>query len=500
MPSEITFSEDQQLALLGHAISTPRVLEAMVAIGIPKTLFSKASPQIVYGALEKFVNTFHRCPTLAELKSGDLQRDEPKIVESTMKVIEQSQAKKELIALPAIYDDIIRWYTGGILVQSLTETADLWNKKNQDGAITKIHDLSSRLNHITRNGLSATVRQSDQWLDVSIERQKSMGSKLIQTGISFIDDAMVGLRPDALLTIASRTGIGKTEALTCMALNIASQGKRPAYFALEAGEAEIESRMRYPFVLKNYNADKSISHKSIDYVAWYNNQYPELAKYEPTKEQLANKLKNVWMLYKKSSHYGVKQLEKDIMSIVNDVDVIIIDHLHYLDKDGQDENTGLQNIIAKIRDINLAIDKPVILACHVRKNQDRRKDRPLISELDDLHGSSDISKVSTAVFTLSQMAEIEEDKAPVTQLLNGGYGKPTLFKFLKSREGGPSRTAYTGVGFYDKGTYKKEYVIGKLSSFDQNWSPIEKVNAPIWATNAIDIPKERSMTPYKGTI
>src|ERR1700690_56405 len=497
MSNDITFSEDQQLALLGHAISTPRVLEAMVSIGIPKTLFSKASPQKVYGALEKFINTFHRCPTLTELKSGDLQRDEPLIVESTMKVIEQSQAKKDLISLPAIYDDIIRWYMGGLLVESITETANLWNKKNQDGAIAKIHDLSSKLNHITRHGLSASVQQSDKWLDISIARQKSMGSKLIQTGISFIDDALVGLRPDALLTMASRTGVGKTEILTCMALNIAAQGKRPAYFALEAGEAEIESRMRFPFVLKNYNADKSVPHKSIDYVAWYNNQYPELEKYEPTKEQLADKLKNIWMLYKKSSHYGVKQLEKDIMSIVNDVDVIIIDHLHYLDKDGQDENTGLQNIIAKIRDINLAIDKPVILACHVRKSQDRRKERPLMSELDDLHGSSDISKVSTAVFTLSQMAEIDEGKAPVTQLLDGGYGKPTLFKFLKSREGGPSRTAFAGVGFYDKGVYKKEYVMGKLSSFDQIWSPIEATNAPLWAKNAIDIPKERSLIPYK---
>lgn len=491
MASQITFSEDQQLALLGHAISTPRVLETMVSIGITKTLFSKASPQKVYGAMEKFMNTFHRCPTIEELKSGELQRDEPKVVESTMRVIEQSQAKKSLIALPAIFDDVIEWYTGGILVSSLTETADLWNKKNQVAAIEKIHDLSSKLNHITRNGLSASVQHSDKWLDVSIQRQKNMGSKLIQTGISFIDDALVGLRPDALLTIASRTGIGKTEALTCMALNIASQGKRPAYFALEAGTAEIESRMRFPFILKNYNADKSVSHKSIDYVAWYNNQYPELEKYEPTKEQLADKLKNIWMLYKKSSHYGVKQLEKDIMSIVNDVDVIIIDHLHYLDKDGQDENTGLQNIIAKIRDINLAIDKPVILACHVRKNQDRRKDRPLIPELDDLHGSSDISKVSTAVFTLAQMAEIDEGNAPVAQLLSGGYGKPTLFKFLKSREGGPSRTAFTGVGFYDKGIYKREYVIGKLSSFDQNWNPTESANAPIWAKNAIDIPKVR---------
>ena len=489
--SDITFSEDQQLALLGHAITTPRVLEAMVAIGIPSSLFSKASPQKVYAALEKFVNTYHRCPTLEELRSGDLRRDEPQVVESTMKVIEASMSKKGLIALQSIYSDVIRWFTGSLVVGELTEAAKLWNKKDQDAVIEKIHELSSRLNHISRHGLSASVQQSDSWLEVAHERRVSMTGRLLKTGVTFIDDAMADLRPDSLLTIASRTGVGKTEILSGMALNIASQGFRPAYFALEAGQAEIESRLAFPFFLRNYNSDKTVQHKSIDYPAWYNGKYPELEKYKPSKEQLTDKLKNIWMLYKKSSHYGVKQLEKDIMSVVNDVNVIIIDHLHYLDYDGQEENTGLRNTIQKIRDINLAIDIPIILACHVRKNQDRRKDRPLISELDDLHGSSDISKVSTAVFTLAQMAEIDEDKAPVIQLVNAGYGKPTLFKFLKSREGGPSRTAYTGVGFYNKGVYRKEYVIGKLTSFDQKWDPVPKEATPDWAINAIEMPKPR---------
>jgi replicative DNA helicase len=488
---DITFSEEQQLALLGHAILTPRVLETMIAIGIPKTLFSKATPQKVYGALENFFNTYHRAPTVEELKNGELHRDEPKIVESTMSTIEGCMSKKTLISLPSIYGDVIRWKLGGVVISSLTDMANLWNKKDQDAVIDKIHTLSNQLNHITRNGLSATVQQSDKWLDVSIQRQNEIGPKLIETGVSYIDDALVGLRPDALLVVASRTGIGKTELLSRIALNVAKQNKKPAYFALEAGQAEIESRMRFPIVLRNYNADKTVQHKQIDYVAWYNNKYPDLIKYEPSKEQLSDAIKNIWMLYKKTSHYGIKQLEKDIMSIVNDVDIIIIDHLHYIDREGKDENSALQDIISRIRDINLAIDKPVILASHVRKNQEKRKDRALIPELDDIHGSSDISKVSTAVLTLAQMAEIEEDKAPVTQLLSGGYGKPTLFKFLKHREGGASRTAYTGVGFYDRGVYRKEYVVGKLSSYDQKWDPIPFENRPGWATSAIEMPKLR---------
>lgn len=485
---EITFSTEQQLALLGHAITTPKVLESMIAIGIPKKLFSDPNAQKIYGIMESFVSKHHRAPTVEELKSGELRRDEKRVVDSLLNTLDASVAKKDYIALETVYDDVVQWFTGGLIFNEFKELALIWNKKEQNLVKERIHELSNKLNHIERTGLSAYAKPSSDWFDEAIDYLDNIEGKLLFTGISFLDDSTSGIRPDDMLVITSRTGVGKTQVLNNIARSIAKTGKRIGHFALEAFKGEMELRILFQEVLRNYHADPNKPQLgTIDFRMWMAGQYPELKKYRPSKEQLKKDSDNILLLYKQTSKYTMKNLEKDMLSQANNVDLFIIDHLHYIDRDGKDENAAIQEAVQSIRDINLSLNKPVILAAHVRKQMERRKDRALIPEIEDIHGSSDTSKNSTIIFTLAQLFGIDEEKVPVKQLAGAGYGQPTIMKFVKDRISGSARTGYAAATFFTRGNYHKNYVLGELSNFDTEWRPVE--NRPVWAKNAIEMPK-----------
>jgi hypothetical protein len=193
---------------------------------------------------------------------------------------------------------------------------------------------------------------------------------------------------------------------------------------------------------------------------------------------------NLQTIYRKGGDYGVEELERDILRVAPSTDLIIVDHLHYVDVDGEDENQGVKKIVKKLRDLALGLGKPIILVAHMRKTPGG-KYAPLMPSLEDFHGSSDIIKIATTAIILGPCYNPKFFKPSMDQYeLDLQDTWATYMRIAKCRLDG-SRLRYTGVGFFDPqlGAYRDPYAVGQLVSNDCHWEPVAR--KPHWAKNGI---------------
>lgn len=500
---QFTFSKEAQHSLLGHVIQNQRTFDVLQHLELAKTpsgqdnskgLLHDPNDNRIFNSLVRFANKHHRIPTLNELKGGELAVDEKPIVMACMKAIDRALEYSKSIAIDTFFDDLISMKMGQVLAEGLQHSADTYNKKDIEGTVNKVQELARTLEHIKSNGLTAMTKLSSEWYDLSFERQEATPARLLYTGLSFIDEALYGLAPDDLMILTTYTGFGKSQIMMLMAYNIAESGKKVKLFSLEAGKTEVELRIRYWKMLENYyKTERGV----VDYAAWKRGLLPELKKFELDQNIIKKVLKNISITYKQSSQYTVEQLERDVMECAKEMDVILIDHLHYIDKGTkQSETEALSAIVRRIRDINLAIDRPVVLAAHIKKSQEARRFKTLLPSTDDIYGSGDISKTATIILTLAQTGDLDPTQMPTDDLRE--YGYPTLARYLKCRDHGASRTSFTLVPFFTRGSYAKHYTIGQTSKSDTIWNAIGEYKIPPWAKSCFEFkPKPKSDQPLK---
>jgi len=237
----------------------------------------------------------------------------------------------------------------------------------------------------------------------------------IKTGHYVIDDVFGGIKQSDVLLIGAKTGIGKTELCSEIAMHMAAKGKRVFMFALEAEDREIELRILF----KRLAAKSS---EKLIYKKWYDNQYKNL----PTKEALGETHFNNLNVYYREKDFTTEEFVRSTMAIKEKADIIIIDHIHYFDFEGKNENQELSRAVRKIRDMALLANIPIILVAHLRKEVGQAKEAKLIPDIDDFMGSSDLPKVCTKAIIMGQGRVIGDDI-------------PTLFYFPKFRQFGAAK-------------------------------------------------------------
>jgi len=490
----VTFSPEQQHALLGHLLQNQRVYDATSYLGYTDKLFYNANDQRIYAFVDKFWKRHHRYPTLTEVKTGELVQEKDEIVvRKTVEAIDRAITLSGSIGMDVVYQDLVTLKTSAMFVEALQNAEVSYNKQQVEEAIEKVREGLARIDHMSSLGLSAQARSGAEWYDIGIARVNATPERLLFTGISFLDEATCGLKPDDLMVVTSVTGYGKSQLMALMAYNMALQGRRVKLFALEAGKAEVETRIRFAKMLEIYYQRGGLG--PIDYVEWSRGLRPDLEAYEPDPTEIKQVLSRVNITYKQTSKYGMEQLERDVFAVAREVDVILVDHLHYIDLgDKKSENQALTDIIQRIRDINLAIDRPVILAAHVRKHDGPRKEKAILPDIDDIYGSSNVSKNATWIVALGQPHNVDDEKVPIHLLRSTGHGAPTFVRFLKSRDGGGTRTAFTMVTFFSRGQYAPKYTIGRMSKADTKWTALAEEEFPPWAKAAFPliVPKPSS--------
>lgn len=310
------------------------------------------------------------------------------------------------------------------------------------------------------------------------ERQ-AMSGKTLAFGVRFLDLALGGIFPDDLILLGAKTNKGKTELATGIARENALAGKAVHYFALEAGRREIDRRIKYPLVASMVYEDRARNGdlwKRVNFLDWFKGDLDALlAPYEDRAEaEIVRQYPSLFVRYKGAEKFDKETLARLFLDVANETDLIIVDHLHYIDTDGINENREVKLIIQRLRDLQASLGKPVIFVVHIRKADRGRKAVQLVPEIEDIHGTSDAGKIATKAIML----------APAYDQPNMGSGlSPTYIEPAKCRADG-SRTRFVGLVPYNfrTGRYEPSFVLGQLTDDRSKFNFVLDKDLPAWAT------------------
>ena len=295
-------------------------------------------------------------------------------------------------------------------------------------------------------------------------------------GIKYLDDNFTGILEDDFWLIGARSGAGKSTIADIIATYNASLGKKVTLITLENFEGDLLIQKAYyqykkitqnwgltlrDFAVENFEKDEVALQKSFNYAE--------------------KAYKNVKIVYN-NGDYKIEDLHRDIVDAANrsESDLLIIDHLDYLDKDSPTENelAHITKVVKAIRDTQRIHHIPVVGISHLRKVPNQR-DNIIIPSVDEFIGSSNKYKQATGAILL---APDDEDN-----FKSLGYLKSTWCCVRKLRMGGIDNRAAKIIFNTKTGQYTEEYKLFKVNYAGNKVEEIYTQQKVINYTNYVDV-------------
>jgi len=490
-PTEIVFSPEQQSALLGHAVTDEKIFVLAQEMGVTSAWFYNANHQSIWTALAEFFKLHHRHPTMEEFRSTSaFKMEEARVIASRLKSLDQALDIRKRMGFESIAIELREWAKGQIFVSNMEAAADLYKRHDVAAAYAAVTKMTVEIDRVDQQGLVARCQSVPDRLKGEREEREASFGKAIPYGVTFLDEATGGINESDVVLIGAKAGVGKTQLAAQIAANAAAQRKRVVMFALEAEPKEIERRIKFGLLSAIYRQVNPESAVHLNYRECRQGGFKEeLGPYEDGVDDfMDDAYRTLETIYKGYGEFDIGDLERDILRKAPDTDMFIIDHLHYIDIEGENENREMKQIVKTLRDLALYLKKPIVIVAHLRKNTAGRKNAPLVPEIEDFHGSSDVFKIATQAIMLAPCYEnYAMFPSGVPERFCDLAGVPkrlwmTYIRVCKMRIDG-SITRYCGVAMYndDRGKYEKEYAVGRLTSADTIWDPEE--HRPYWAKN-----------------
>ena len=295
-----------------------------------------------------------------------------------------------------------------------------------------------------------------------VKTRFDLKERTMSFGVSYLDDALIGIAPNDLILIGARSGAGKTQLCVNIAKNAISNGKRCHFFALEAEPGEVTRRVKFEIFQNLYR--ERYNGASCDYQKWSFGHYlPQLSALEADANEIfLEKYSKGFYVHYKEGEFTVHSMIKEVVKASKKTDLIIIDHVHYFDFDDDNENRAIKKIAKTARDLVLENGVPIILVSHIRKSNPKYE--TYAPSLEDFHGSSDLYKIATRAITLGPGHV--DTKSGVAE---------TFISIVKNRYDS-SVTRYTGKVQYNylKGIYNEGYEVG--SNYQKREKEFETLN------------------------
>lgn len=396
--------------------------DALVALGLQATTNA--------GGADKWSNEFAQ--QLVEMRVVILpDNDEPgrkhgKRVAKSLKAVNAKHVVLELPDLPE-KGDVSDWLANG-------------------GDREQLQALAKNLFH---EAAAIGFASSASRLHDANELRKANIKRVMPYNVSYLDDELLGIHPNDIIIIMAATGAGKTTLGSLLASHAARAGRSVAFFALEAYQNEIELRDLYRTVV-TLAKEQKVYQPWMTQQRWIKEGIAELEPFvEPCIQFLQKKLATLHTFYRSTS-FNKEDIRREFLALKDKADLIVLDHIHYVDTDGPNENAELKNIIKAIRDCGQQLDIPVIVIAHIRKRGSNSNKKQMLPTVDDLHGTSDISKMATAIIAVSP-ARDEEFRSDDPEFAN------TFMAVIKDRIGGDKGYAALMRFSLTEMNYKRQY-------------------------------------------
>lgn len=292
-------------------------------------------------------------------------------------------------------------------------------------------------------------------------------------GLPMVDEYLLGVLPTDLVIIGAGSGVGKTQVLTETAKYNACMGKRVLFIALEAEDSEIEMRLLYQILASLYFAIpanvRPDTRNEVSYRAWRLGFCDEAFSgvYERAQEMFHQRYDTLSTVYR-SENFTIKDFEKILESVQADKpDIVILDHLHYFDHDGMDENRAVSDIIKRIRQLNLFYQIPFVVAAHTRKDVDA-----IVPDKEHFMGTSNIYKQATVCVMLSPKPDGYHSQAGISD---------TLISVTKTRTGGMGNLCGEIYFSIPNQSYAMQWKLGRLTNRRSKFEVLSEEDKPRWA-------------------
>lgn len=246
---------------------------------------------------------------------------------------------------------------GSTLEETLAKVQEQIHEVNKVGGKTNKYQVSSMLDFV------------DEAEDRYKNRDKVQG---LNTGFPSIDKLTMGLVAGELIIVAGPTSKGKTLLSMSVANNIAKYGGRVLFVTLEMTKAELTSRYMYVNGGKDTTAFSTVAANTI---------------------------------FQENDELDWKDIDGLIQNAKHelDVDLVIIDHLHYFARDIKNASEELGKITMTFKKNAIRHKLPIILISHIRK---LAKDEELSGE--SLRGSSLIGQDADIVLLVNRDPETNQ--------------------------------------------------------------------------------------------
>lgn len=299
----------------------------------------------------------------------------------------------------------------------------------------------------------------------------SVGARSLPFSHAFLDDYLAGILPNSLTLLGAESGAGKTELARWIAASNAARGKRVHYFALEAEPKEIERRTKFQVISDLALRDQIRIPGGLTYLRWYRGELEQqLRDINAEADALIRSRFATLFTYYRGRHFNSTSVQRLILAHQDASDLFVLDHLHYIDVDDENENRGFRDLVKTIRDVALEAGKPVILVSHLRKEGSAPGRKRLVPTAHDFHGSSDILKIATDAILL----------APAWQLPSSRDGVfNTFFTIPKARVAGATNLIACCPFDRRRRCYDAAYTIGR--DVKGEFEPLGTKEAPYWA-------------------
>jgi len=235
--------------------------------------------------------------------------------------------------------------------------------------------------------------------EIMIDERKARNiDNICKYGIQILDEYLWGILENELVVIWAGSWVWKTELAWQVAITNAMRWKKVALLSLEWDVGEISYRY----------FQREINKKRKKDFLWWPEYRLNLTNVEKEEQKVLKEIPKELIenlkIFDKSFIPDREKLLRLLEEECDNVDMFVIDHLHYLDY-GADERNGITEIVRWIKEMTEIIKVPVVLISHLRRDFDKNWKLPTKS---DLHWSSNIEKNANTVILIASNTENEE--------------------------------------------------------------------------------------------